>query len=625
MDPNIGEASSSPSAISKIATRTQPSSSSSMAAMAVAAADDGTMKASAAPSINAMIRDRIPSNHLPSSSSPISIQTGQLLLPSKSNNHRSHSSSSSSRTSSRIISQSNDIQGDDNFPMGCSFSPDGTCILTATASDGKFRLYDTPFQYLNCDKNGGNCDFDGGDDNGDNDDDATSATRPQHETSNTTCTYSHSQNYHPPTTPSNNLQNQTEQQNHETQHSHHPWAASLTSHQGGPPPPSSSSSYAWYPPMTSSSPLTSLYATCRGHSTPIHLIDAYTSKLRASYRPHNNVDEMEGPTVVDFSRDGRKIYGTGFRSDRTIAVFDTSIPGREGLVARLGKTRRSSDGQKGVPSALAFPRSNHNDRDDGGGGGPNNVFAVGTYSPASIYIYDDRMSSSHNPAGTIALHGGLAVVGHGRSFSRKKRRFGSSGEREGDESPFSTSRVNWFQTRARGGVTQLTWAPPSSNDPHVLFSASRRSDTVLSWDVRALSGSGPMCGLRSYARDGDTNQRLEFDFDGSGERMFVGSGSKEGVVKVYDVRSGKLEDDLDVVMDKGDVPRCKDAVNGVSYFPLHSNNGSGGGRYNGILAVAVGCRRFEEQESDDDDDESSVAAGKVESCPGFIQLHALKR
>ena len=33
-----------------------------------------------------------------------------------------------------IVSQSNDIQGIDNFPMGCSFSPDGTCILTATAS-----------------------------------------------------------------------------------------------------------------------------------------------------------------------------------------------------------------------------------------------------------------------------------------------------------------------------------------------------------------------------------------------------------------------------------------------------------------------------------------------------------
>ena len=44
--------------------------------------------------------------------------------------------SSINKTYKKFISQSNDIQGIDNFPMGCSFSPDGTCILTATSSDG---------------------------------------------------------------------------------------------------------------------------------------------------------------------------------------------------------------------------------------------------------------------------------------------------------------------------------------------------------------------------------------------------------------------------------------------------------------------------------------------------------
>ena len=49
---------------------------------------------------------------------------------------------------------------------------------------------------------------------------------------------------------------------------------------------------------------------------------------------------------------------------------------------------------------------------------------MGTYSPASIYIYDDRMSNvAFNPAGTIILSSGVAVVGHGRAFSRKRRRF----------------------------------------------------------------------------------------------------------------------------------------------------------------------------------------------------------
>ena len=138
--------------------------------------------------------------------------------------------------------------------------------------------------------------------------------------------------------------------------------------------------------MTSIDTSTAVFVTCRGSSSPIHLIDAYTSDLRASYRPYNSVDAMEGPTVVAFSSDGSKVYGTGFRSDRTIAVFDVSIPGKDGMIVRLGKTRRSADGQKGVPSALAFPGGSFGGAR--GGGGPSNVFAVGTFSPASIYIYD---------------------------------------------------------------------------------------------------------------------------------------------------------------------------------------------------------------------------------------------
>lgn len=345
---------------------------------------------------------------------------------------------------------------------------------------------------------------------------------------------------------------------------------------------------------------------------PIHLIDAYTSQLRASYRPFNGVDEMEGPTVVEFSPDGRRIYGTGFKTDRTIAVFDTSIPGREGMVARLGKTRRSSDGQKGIPSAMAFPKCSTSDGTSSAG--PSNVFAVGSYSPASIYIYDDRMAN-FRPAGTIVLHGGLTVVGHGRAFSRKKRRFGQLDNQNEEENLFSSARVNWFQSRARGGVTQLMWAPPTSNNPYALFSASRRSNTVLSWDVRALSGkddSRPICGLQSYARDGDTNQRLEFDLDETGKRMFVGSGSSEGVVKIYDVTTGALDDTLDVAQGV-----CKDAVNGVSYYP-HSN---GSGKYNGLLAVAIGSRRYDEPMTDDEDDDS---ARKLEQCPGSLQLYTLK-
>lgn len=555
--------------------------------------------------------------------------------------------------------------------MGCSISPDGTCVLTATAGDGQFRLYDVPRHQIRgmndeCNddadisqKNVENVALANGDDNSP----SVSTSNQQLEDNKNNGSVlnegggcSHNQNYHIP-----QLQ-QHERRRLQISNNTLPWKASLTSHQGGPAPPSSSASYAWYPQMSSSNPISSIYLTCRGPSTPIHLIDAYTSQLRASYRTYNSVDCMEGPSIVSFNTSGSRVYGTGFKTDRTIAIFDTSIPGREGMIARMGKTRRSNDGQKGIPSAIAFPKTQQINNDGSGvASGPSNVFAIGTYSPASIYIYDDRMSNvAFNPAGTIILSSGVAVVGHGRAFSRKRRRFvdnststapavitGTEEEGMNEEDMFASSRVNWFQSRAQGGVTQLSWASGASSNPYVLFSASRRSDVVLSWDVRALSGcenvnngrrqqrqSRPVCGLRSYSRgDGkyDTNQRLEFELDEFEQRLFVGS-SDEGLVRIYDVTSGRLEGTLKIFNDNpsggGICARTKDAVNGLSYFP--NNNG---GKHDGLLVVAVGSRRFEEVHSDTDDDNDetynsfSVGANSLrgERETGCLQLHGMTK
>ena len=171
----------------------------------------------------------------------------------------------------RLISQSNDIikSQDDNFPMGCTFSPDGTCILTATSYDGKFRLYDTPFQYLTGDdtddddkivkditEGAGTTAFDCIDesinrDNNSDDNDKTSSTSGVISTSiassklqiNTKpeiiTTYSHNENYEPPPSPSITQQHTTAN-NNEQQYQPHQWSASLTSHLGGPSPSSSS-------------------------------------------------------------------------------------------------------------------------------------------------------------------------------------------------------------------------------------------------------------------------------------------------------------------------------------------------------------------------------------------------
>jgi telomerase Cajal body protein 1 len=42
-----------------------------------------------------------------------------------------------------LVAQSVDINGEGNFLQGCSFSPDGLCILTCTVADAKLRLYNT--------------------------------------------------------------------------------------------------------------------------------------------------------------------------------------------------------------------------------------------------------------------------------------------------------------------------------------------------------------------------------------------------------------------------------------------------------------------------------------------------
>ena len=327
----------------------------------------------------------------------------------------------------------------------------------------------------------------------------------------------------------------------------------------------------------------------------MHLYDAYNGRIRATYRPFNALDEMESPNVVSFSPDGQRVYAAGFRSDRMIHVFDTAIPGRDSTVLRLGKTRRSTDGQKGMVSAIAFSPQTFN-----------HVFCVGTYSPGSIYVYDDRLP---NAVGTV-LHGGVCVVGHGKGHSRKKRRFVEMDEGETSEGAvgniFSAAKVRWFQTRAQGGVTQLSF-PPSNE--YMLYSASRRSNAVLCWDLRMVSGnedyaSCPIRGVSSFATNSNTNQRLEFDFDEDGRRIFVGG--VDNCVRIYNVQSGKqlgLVDGLD------------DAANGVSYTYNAASK-------SGLLAVAVGARRF--QDDTDDEEEGGVRSTSLEmNAPGAVEIYRI--
>jgi telomerase Cajal body protein 1 len=338
----------------------------------------------------------------------------------------------------------------------------------------------------------------------------------------------------------------------------------------------------------------------------VQLYDAYTGAVRASYRPYNSLDELESPVVVAFSHNGAKLATGGFRTDRTLHVFDVAIPGRDSTVLRLGKTRRSSDGQKGMTSALAYSR------DD-------NYLAVGTYAPGSIYVYDCRQEL---PSGTIMSNSGLCVVGHGKNHGRKKRRLGCvknqstelrdeedasmNGTGEGS-SWISSAKSKWYHTRVQGGVTQLLFSP---REHYYLFSTSRRSGSVLLWDLRMLSdnpdhASVPVSGMASYSTTNDTNQRLEFDIDDTGESLLVGG--KDGKVLNYSTSTGELVGSIEA--EGADT----EPANGVSFSRVANRR---------LLAVATGARRFP-SEDDDLDPDPVDSTENASDPPGFLRLYEL--
>jgi hypothetical protein len=293
---------------------------------------------------------------------------------------------------------------------------------------------------------------------------------------------------------------------------------------------------------------------------PVHLYDAYTGAIRATYRPYNSLDEMESPTTLSFANNGQQIVTGGFRTERMLQVFDLNRPGREASsILKLGKTRRSKDGQKGLVSALSA--SAHN------------ILAVGTYSPGSIYLYDLRAQSTEVAEIDVT---GTCVVGHGKAHSGRKRKHFVD-ENEEDLLNFSAAKMKWYQSRARSGVTQLEF----SHDCQYLYSASRRSNAILQWDMRRLSSSSFCPAIASYETDNDTNQRIEFAL--WEDNLWVGGRDK--CIRVYEQsKSGKLKCKMD---------GFRDAVNGVSLTSLGDKT---------LLASASGSRQFPSEQDWDEDD-----------------------
>ncbi|OXU27252.1 hypothetical protein TSAR_006123 [Trichomalopsis sarcophagae] len=81
----------------------------------------------------------------------------------------------------------------------------------------------------------------------------------------------------------------------------------------------------WFPYMNSWDPSTCCFlSTSQG--SPIHLWDAFTGQLRATYRAYNQVDEVEAGISVQFTDSGGLIW-SGFKN--ALRTFDTDRPGRQ--------------------------------------------------------------------------------------------------------------------------------------------------------------------------------------------------------------------------------------------------------------------------------------------------------
>lgn len=80
----------------------------------------------------------------------------------------------------------------------------------------------------------------------------------------------------------------------------------------------------WYPLMSSWDPSTCCFIST-SKETPIHLWDAFTGELRATYRAYNQVDEVEAAMSVAFVDNGNFIW-SGFKG--FLRSFDINRPGR---------------------------------------------------------------------------------------------------------------------------------------------------------------------------------------------------------------------------------------------------------------------------------------------------------
>jgi len=290
------------------------------------------------------------------------------------------------------------------------------------------------------------------------------------------------------------------------------------------------------------------------------------------------------------------------------------IPGKQSHTWKLGKTRKSKDGQKGMISTMAMTSMI----------GANNIVAVGTRSPSSIYLYDDRVDQSIGEIHTFSSLDSHALVRHGKRHSRKYQKSTGMKRKRSEESVsnntlgvtdqdenlldfFSKAKQNWYQTNAKGtGINQLQFGKGSHNS-HLLYSSARKSNTIMAWDLRMLGSSEEYTSKSllyqinnsipspvTFERETCfTNQRLQFDIDHENNLLYAPThkncqeNQNEYSIRIFNASTGEYQHEWN---------GFHDAPNGISVSsssPLMKSP---------CVAISFGKRHFPDFENHVEDD-----------------------
>lgn len=113
-----------------------------------------------------------------------------------------------------------------------------------------------------------------------------------------------------------------------------------------------------------------------------------------------------------------------------------------------------------------------------------------------------------------------------------------------------------------GGVTHVQF----SRDGNYLYTGGRKDPYILCWDVRKAVD----CVYKLYRSAENTNQRILFDIDPSGQHL--GTGGQDGSVHIYDLQTGQWVSSFEA---------AQDTVNSFSFHPFlpHAVSSSGNRRF----------------------------------------------